>query len=51
MLAYASNLENVVATFTMPLQWRTADGTRLIWPIYSIVIRQLVDTLVITTVP
>jgi hypothetical protein len=108
MLAYDSNLANVVATFTMPQQWRTGnlicgvhgrnyvtimdsngngsennvamfddsgallgtfrhgpagelfknfefklsgDGTRLIWPTYSIVNRQLVDTLVITTVP
>jgi hypothetical protein len=29
----------------------SGDGTRLIWPTYSIVNRQLVDTLVITTVP
>jgi hypothetical protein len=108
MLAYDSNLENAVATFTMPAQWRTGnlicgvhgrnyvtimdsngngsehnvamfddagallgtfrhgpagelfksfefklsgDGTRLVWPTYAIVNRQLVDTLVITTVP
>lgn len=29
----------------------SGDGTRLIWPTFSIVGRQLVDTLVITTVP
>jgi sugar lactone lactonase YvrE len=108
MLAYDSNLANVVASFTMPAQWRTGnlicgahgrnyvtimdangngsennvamfddsgallgtfrhgpagelfksfefklsgDGTRLIWPTYAIVNRQLVDTLVISTVP
>jgi len=32
-------------------QRRISDGTRLIWPTYSVVNRQLVDTLVITTVP
>jgi sugar lactone lactonase YvrE len=108
MLAYNSNLENSVATFNLPAQWRTGnlicgvhgrnyvtimdstgngsednvamfdddgallgtfrhgptgelfkgfefklsgDGTRLVWPTISIVGRQLVDTLVITTVP
>lgn len=108
MLAFDSNLANVVGSFTMDPKWRTGslvcgvhgrnyvtimdsngngsehnvamfsdsgallgtfrhgpagelfkpfefklsgDGTRLVWPTYSIVNRQLVDTLVITTVP
>jgi hypothetical protein len=29
----------------------SGDGTRLVWPTYAIVNRQLVDTLVISTVP